>query len=58
MGGDDSQKLCPGEEHISSLGHKPPAHCEINNLTQGTLLPSCDSRIPRLGYTHFSQRIQ
>ncbi len=34
MGGDDSQKLLPWRGIDSSPGRKPPAHCEINTLTQ------------------------
>src|ERR1035438_6607238 len=34
MGGDDSQKLLPWRRFHSSPGRKPPAHYEINTLTQ------------------------
>ena len=34
MGGDDSQKLLPWRGIHSSPGRKPPAHYEINNVTE------------------------
>jgi hypothetical protein len=34
MGGDDSQKLLPWRGIYSSPGRKPPAHYEINNVTE------------------------
>ena len=36
MGGDDSQKLLPWRGIISSPGRKPPAHYEINTVTETT----------------------
>jgi len=33
MGGDDSQKLLPWRGIISLPGRKPPAHYEINTVT-------------------------
>ena len=37
MGGDDSQKLLPWRGIHSSPGRKPPAHYEINNVTDTAL---------------------
>ena len=34
MGGDDSQKLLPWRGIYSSPGRKPPAHYEINTVTE------------------------
>jgi hypothetical protein len=34
MGGDDSQKLLPWRGIHSSPGRKPPAHGEINTVTE------------------------
>jgi hypothetical protein len=34
MGGDDSQKLLPWRGSYSSPGRKPPAHYEINTVTE------------------------
>ena len=37
MGGDDSQKLLPWRGIYSSPGRKPPAHYEINTVTEMAL---------------------
>ena len=39
MGGDNSQKLLPWRGIISSPGRKPPAHQEINTVTETAPTP-------------------
>lgn len=51
MGGDDSQKLLPWRGIISSPGRsKPPAHYEINTVTEDYLGPRGRSQAAQLSY--------
>ena len=51
MGGDDSQKLLPWRGIISSPGRsKPPAHYEINTVTDDDLGPRGGKWTGRLSY--------
>lgn len=50
MGGDDSQKLLPWRGAYSSPGRsKPPAHCEINTLTQMPETPGSTMQLETRG---------
>jgi len=47
MGGHDSQKLLPWRGICSSPGRKPPAHYEINTVTEKCAGDLAGRRLPR-----------